>query len=45
VVNVDMCGGTAKIAFCAKGVLISISASHIGARLMATDGEGRSVRI
>src|SRR5690242_1019741 len=45
VLNVDIGGGTAKIAVCAKGEVIAITAADIGARLVATDGEGRIVRI
>ena len=45
VMNVDIGGGTAKIAVCAKGEVIAITAADIGARLVATDAEGRIVRI
>jgi ethanolamine utilization protein EutA len=43
--NVDVGGGTAKIAVCAKGEVIAITAADIGARLVCTDGDGRVVRL
>src|ERR1700688_4570878 len=45
VMNVDVGGGTAKIAVCAKGEVIAITAADIGARLVCTDADGRVVRM
>src|ERR1700730_2629723 len=45
VMNVDVGGGTAKIAVCAKGEVIAITAADIGARLVCTDSDGRVVRL
>jgi ethanolamine utilization protein EutA len=45
VMNVDVGGGTAKIAVCAKGEVIAITAADVGARLVCTDADGRVVRI
>src|SRR5215469_15079376 len=45
VMNVDVGGGTAKIAVCQKGEVIAITAADIGARLVASDADGRIVRI
>jgi ethanolamine utilization protein EutA len=45
VMNVDVGGGTAKIAVCAKGEVIAITALDVGARLVCTDEAGRIVRI
>jgi ethanolamine utilization protein EutA (predicted chaperonin) len=45
VMNVDVGGGTSKIAVCAKGEVVAITAADIGARLVCTDADGRIVRI
>src|SRR5205823_3717628 len=45
VMNVDVGGGTAKIAVCAKGEVIAITAADIGARLICMDEAGRIVRV
>src|ERR1700685_4391449 len=45
VMNVDVGGGTAKIAVCADGKVIDVTALDIGARLVVLDGEGRTARI
>src|SRR6266850_5527045 len=45
VMNVDVGGGTSKIAVCANGEVIAITAADIGARLVCTDAAGRIVRI
>ena len=45
VMNVDVGGGTAKIAVCAKGEVIAITAIDVGARLVCTDDTGRIVRL
>jgi ethanolamine utilization protein EutA len=45
VMNVDVGGGTSKIAVCANGEVIAITAADIGARLVCTDEAGRVVRI
>jgi ethanolamine utilization protein EutA len=45
VMNVDIGGGTAKIAVCRDGKVTDVTALDVGARLLATDPEGRVVRI
>src|SRR5499433_2186996 len=45
VMNVDVGGGTAKIAVCRNGEVIAITAADVGARLVAIDTHGRIVRI
>ncbi|HEY2136837.1 MAG TPA: ethanolamine ammonia-lyase reactivating factor EutA [Xanthobacteraceae bacterium] len=45
VMNVDVGGGTSKIAVCAKGEVVAITAADIGARLVCTDEGGRIVRL
>src|SRR6267154_1552120 len=45
VMNVDVGGGTSKIAVCAKGEVIAITAADIGARLVCVDDAGRIVRL
>src|SRR6266853_1969018 len=45
VMNVDVGGGTSKIAVCANGEVTAITAADIGARLVCTDATGRIVRI
>ena len=45
VMNVDVGGGTAKIAVCAAGRIAALTALDVGARLVALDGAGRIVRI
>jgi ethanolamine utilization protein EutA (predicted chaperonin) len=45
VMNVDIGGGTAKIAVCRDGKVADVTALDVGARLLATDAEGRIVRI
>lgn len=45
VMNVDIGGGTSKIAVCSDGKVIDRTAVDIGARILCTDGEGRIVRI
>jgi ethanolamine utilization protein EutA len=45
VMNVDIGGGTAKIAVCADGKVIDVSALDVGARLMVLDDERRIVRL
>jgi ethanolamine utilization protein EutA len=43
--NVDVGGGTAKIAVCADGKVIDVTALDIGARLVVLDGDRRIVRL
>src|SRR5262249_62219421 len=43
--NADVGGGTAKIAVCANGEVIALTALDVGARLVCTDAAGRIVRI
>jgi ethanolamine utilization protein EutA len=45
VMNVDVGGGTAKIAVCHKGEVVAITAADIGARLVCIDGERKVVRL
>src|SRR5246127_1361505 len=45
VMNVDVGGGTAKIAICADGRVIDLTALDVGARLLCLDPVGRIVRI
>jgi ethanolamine utilization protein EutA len=45
VMNVDVGGGTAKIAVCAEGKVIDVTALDVGARLVVLDGERRIVRL
>src|SRR5580704_13972563 len=45
VMNVDVGGGTAKIAVCADGKVVDVTALDIGARLVVLDEERRIVRL
>jgi ethanolamine utilization protein EutA len=45
VMNIDIGGGTTKIAICAAGKIVDLTALDIGARLIALDAEGRISRI
>src|SRR5271163_3761854 len=45
VMNVDVGGGTSKIAVCADGQVIAITAVDVGARLVCTDASGRITRL
>ena len=45
ILNVDVGGGTAKLALAEAGRIIALTALDVGARLVALDGEGRIVRI
>jgi ethanolamine utilization protein EutA len=45
VMNVDVGGGTSKIAVCAEGRVIDCTALDVGARLVCLDTQGRIVRI
>lgn len=45
VMNIDIGGGTTKIAICAAGKIVDLTALDIGARLIAVDAEGRISRI
>ena len=45
VMNVDVGGGTAKIAVCRDGEVVALTALDIGARLIVLDDTGRVVRI
>src|SRR6201988_4136046 len=44
VMNVDIGGGTSKIAVCADGKVIDLTAVDVGARLVCLDDAGRIVR-
>ena len=45
VMNVDIGGGTTKIAICDQGAIVDLTAVDIGARLIALDSDGRIARI
>jgi len=45
VMNVDIGGGTSKIAVCEAGAVVEMTAADIGARIVSLDSEGRVKRI
>ena len=45
VMNVDVGGGTAKIAVCIDGKVTDVTALDVGARLIVLDGDRRIVRL
>jgi ethanolamine utilization protein EutA len=45
VMNVDVGGGTSKIAVCHDGAVVAITAVDVGARLVCTDEAGRITRL
>jgi ethanolamine utilization protein EutA len=45
VMNIDIGGGTSKIAVCEEGELADLTAVDVGARIVSFDPEGRVVRI
>jgi ethanolamine utilization protein EutA len=45
VMNVDVGGGTSKIAVCNDGQVIAITAVDVGARLVCTDASGKITRL
>jgi ethanolamine utilization protein EutA len=45
VMNVDVGGGTSKIAVCAEGKVVDLAALDVGARLVCLEGDGRIVRV
>src|SRR6201991_340878 len=45
VMNVDIGGGTSKIAVCAEGKVVDLTAVDVGARLVCVDDNGKIVRI
>jgi len=45
VMNVDIGGGTSKIAVCEAGDVLEITAADIGARIVSFDSEGRVKRV
>ncbi len=45
VMNVDVGGGTSKIAVCMDGRVIDLTALDVGARLICLDDDGRIVRV
>ena len=45
VMNVDVGGGTSKIAVCRDGAVAAITAVDVGARLVCTDAAGRITRL
>lgn len=45
VMNVDVGGGTTKVAVCEKGDVVEIGALDVGARIVAFDADGRVTRL
>ncbi|MBX9741079.1 MAG: ethanolamine ammonia-lyase reactivating factor EutA [Beijerinckiaceae bacterium] len=45
VMNIDIGGGTSKIAVCDRGEVAEMTAVDVGARILSFDAEGRVVRI
>src|SRR5207302_139334 len=45
VMNVDVGGGTSKIAICAEGKVVDLTAVDVGARLICLDDTGNIVRV
>ncbi len=45
ILNIDIGGGTTKLAVVDEGRVVATAAVHIGGRLMAVDGAGRIVRL
>src|ERR1700742_3043637 len=45
VMNVDVGGGTSKIAVCTEGKVTDLAALDVGARLVCLEGDGRIVRV
>jgi ethanolamine utilization protein EutA len=45
VMNVDVGGGTSKIAICAEGKVADLTAIDVGARLICLDADGRITRV
>src|SRR5882724_10214199 len=45
ILNIDIGGGTTKLALVEEGRVIATAAVHIGGRLQVVDGEGRIVRL
>ena len=45
IMNIDLGGGTTKIAVCAAGEIVELTAIDVGARVLAFDAQGRVVRI
>jgi ethanolamine utilization protein EutA len=45
IMNVDVGGGTSKIAVCRDGAVVAITAVDVGARLVCTDAQGRVTRL
>ncbi len=43
--NVDLGGGTSKLALVRRGTILETAAVNVGGRLVAMDGEGRVIRI
>src|SRR3954471_38827 len=45
VMNVDVGGGTSKIAVCAEGKVVDVAAVDVGARLVCLESDGKIVRV
>jgi ethanolamine utilization protein EutA len=45
VMNIDVGGGTSKIAICAEGKVIDVAAVDVGARLVCLEPDGKIVRV
>jgi ethanolamine utilization protein EutA len=45
IMNIDIGGGTTKVAVCEEGELVDLTAADIGARILAFDAGGRLTRV
>src|SRR5688572_14602681 len=45
ILNIDIGGGTTKLAVVDEGRIVAMAAVHIGGRLQVVDGEGRIIRL
>ncbi|MBX9760750.1 MAG: ethanolamine ammonia-lyase reactivating factor EutA [Beijerinckiaceae bacterium] len=45
VMNIDIGGGTSKIAVCEKGEVVDMTAVDVGARIVSFDADGKVVRV
>jgi ethanolamine utilization protein EutA (predicted chaperonin) len=45
ILNIDIGGGTTKLALLERGTVLATAAVHVGGRLQAFDGDGRLVRL
>jgi len=45
VMNIDIGGGTTKIALCSQGAVVDLTALDVGARILSFDPDGRVIRL